>query len=652
MDSTSLRDALIRLARNHRWTWKPSCEELLRSLPHAEPDRHPVVVVSELSREQLDQLAADSELTERVVAELEDLERETTEPLHPRIAYCSPEFGIAGVIPLYSGGLGVLAGDHLKAASDMGLPLVGVGLFYRHGYFTQVIDDGEQTEAYPTLTPDRVGAVDTGVVVEIPFPGREVKARVWRMEVGRIPLFLLDTDLETNDDHDRGITDRLYGGDRRHRLDQEMLLGVGGARALAALGEEIPVHHLNEGHAGFIALEMIDRVITDSDLTTALSKVSPGLVFTTHTPVPAGIDRFARDLILPYLETWAKRWGVTTDEVWSLGEDPEDEDRFNMAALTLRLASSANGVSRLHGEVSRRLFAGVGIGDSIGSITNGVHSRTWVGAELQDLFDQVLGPSWADGDTAAWDRVDAIEEERLGEARVNASRRLARLVHTATGHELDPEALTIGFARRFAPYKRATLILRDAERLAALIGDVDRPVHFVYAGKAHPLDDLGKALLADIVGYSEANPGFTFVPGYDMSIARTLVEGCDIWLNNPIRPREASGTSGEKAVLNGVLNCSILDGWWAEMYDGENGWAIAASQAEDPELRDAAEAESIYQTLEEIRDLYYGDRPGFHRRIRHAWRTLGPKVVAARMLSEYRDQVYLPALERVGAASG
>lgn len=648
MDSAAISEALRRLAANHRWSWTPSCQRLLSSLPGAAPRRHHAQVVSELSREQLATLAGDDGFIARLSDELADLERALDDPVEPEVAYCSPEFGISASLPQYSGGLGVLAGDHLKAASDQRAPLVGVGVFYRHGYFTQAIAEGEQTETYPVVTPEGIGAHDTGTVVEIPLPGRTVEARVWRIDVGRIPLLVLDTDLDTNSDGDRLIGDCLYGGDREHRLDQEMVLGVGGARALGALGFHIPVHHLNEGHAGFIALELIDRVIEDADLDGALDRIRRGLVFTTHTPVPAGIDRFDRNMILPYLEPWAVRWGTPLDSLWALGEDPEYPDQFNMAALSLRLSGAANGVSRLHGEVSRSLFTGVGIGERITSITNGVHARTWVGEETQHLFNEVLGSTWANGDPDAWDRADAIDDDTLAPVRRNASLRLADLVASKTAQSLDPDSLIVGFARRFAPYKRATLLLHHQDRLGELLDNDERPVCFVFAGKAHPEDMAGKAMLAEIVDFSTseaANNRLVFLPGYDMDVAATLVQGCDIWLNNPIRPREASGTSGEKAALNGGLNCSILDGWWAEMFDGHNGWAIASSDEPDPGLRDEMEASSMYETLSSIRDEYHDDRHRFNDRIRHAWKTLGPQVTAGRMVRDYMEQVYGPALE-------
>ena len=651
MDSSSLRDSLHRLASNHRWTWAPSCRSLLDSLPTSAADRHPVQAVAALEPHQLETLLSDDRLVERVSLEVNELERALEDPREPEIAYCSPEFGLTGVIPQYAGGLGILAGDHLKTSSDLGTPLAGVGLFYRYGVFRQQIEGDSQTETYQIADPTDFGAVDTGLVVEIPFPDRDVSARVWRLDVGRVPLILLDTHLEANSEHDREITDRLYIGFTDHRIEQEMVLGVGGARALAALGWPIRVHHLNEGHAGFITLELIDRVIEDGNLTSSVEKIKPGLVFTTHTPVPAGIDRFDRSLITPYLQIWADRWGIPLDEVFAFGQDPKDQTKFNMAALCLRTSGAANGVSKLHGEVSRKLFAGVGLGDRIGHVTNGVHARTWTGPHVQSMFDEVLGPTWADGDNAAWDRVGEISLERLEDQRSVSSQVLVELVAEKTGHLLDPEALIVGFARRFAPYKRATLFMRDVERLTELLANDARPVHLVFAGKAHPSDSLGKSLVSDLVSFSrspEANKRLTFIPDYNMGIADAMVQGCDVWLNNPIRPREASGTSGEKVVLNGGLNCSILDGWWAEMFDGQNGWKIEASDASDPDVRDDEEAASVLDALETIVEEYHTARFVFNGRIRHAWQTLGPRVTAARMLRDYQEQLYGPAFERTG----
>jgi starch phosphorylase len=646
--SEALRSALEKLAGNYRWTWSASTRRLFEQLPGHDGQAHPATLVSALDDAAVDALADDGDFTARIQAELDELESLLTGQETPTIAYCSPEFGLSGLLPQYAGGLGVLAGDHLKSASDLGLALSGVGLFYREGVFRQVIEDGQQSEVYRPVDPRSVGATDTDIVVEVPFPGRVVAARVWRIDVGRVPLLLLDTDLEANTDHDRRITDRLYAGDRAHRLEQEMVLGVGGAKALADMGWNIELHHLNEGHAGFIVLELIDRIIGKTGFERAVELVRASLAFTTHTPVPAGIDRFAADTIEPYLSLWAERWGVSVERLWELGRDPEDEGRFNMAALCLRTTRMANGVSRLHGQVSRKLFAGVGIGDDISHVTNGVHARTWTADHAQLLFDEVLGRGWASGDPTAWERATEIPSAALRAMRRRSSEVLSELAAERVGARIDPDALIVGFARRFAPYKRATLLLRRPETLAELIGDDDLPVHFVFSGKAHPSDAKGKALVADVVRATNSESTgahFSFIPDYDMEVAHALVQGCDIWLNNPIRPREASGTSGEKAALNGGLNCSVLDGWWAEMYDGHNGWVIEAADDELPEARDQTEAESALRTLISIRDEYHDRSSSFDDRIVHAWTTLGPRITAARMVREYEETIYRPLLE-------
>ena len=643
MSSETLGDDLRRLAANYQWTWAPSCRRLLESLPTASPGAHPAGAVALLEQAQLEELTADPAFVAKVAEETRALEALLEGTAPPRIAYCSPEFGLSATFPQYAGGLGVLGGDHLKSASDLGLPLAGIGLFYGEGVFRQVIVDGGQSEAYRESDPRLVGATDTGVIVPVPMPGRDVAARVWRLDVGRVPLALLDTDVDVNTEEDRRITDRLYAGQRQHRLEQEMVLGVGGARALAALGWDIELHHLNEGHAGFIVLELLDRALAGSSWDDALSELRQGLVFTTHTPVPAGIDRFDAELVGPYLDIWSRRWGLPTEQLWELGADPEEPDKFNMAALCLRTSRSANGVSELHGEVSRKLFAGIGVGDEIGFVTNGVHARTWTGDHLQELFDDAMGQAWAAGDHAAWQRVSAIDDHRLVEARKQSSRLLADLVERQTGDTLDPNALIVGFARRFAPYKRATLLLSRPELLGELLADERRPVHFVFAGKAHPLDDAGKSLVSEVIEAASsemANGRITFIPDYDMDVAHAMVQGADVWLNNPIRPREASGTSGEKAVLNGALNCSILDGWWAEMFDGENGWEITASSAHDPEMKNLEEATAMLETIAMIAAEYHTAEHVFSGRIRHAWMTLGPRVTSARMLRDYQERVY------------
>ena len=643
MNHETLRSTLQRLASNYRWTWSSATREIFERLPTAESNPHPVRRVSQLSDDDLSALGNDHQFTTLLEAESKALDQMVASSEQPRIAYCSPEFGLSAQLPQYAGGLGVLAGDHLKSASDLRAPLAGVGLLYGEGVFRQELEDGRQTERYDAIDAEMVGAIDTGIVVSIPFPGREVQARVWRIDVGRVPLLLLDTDVEANTSHDRRITDRLYSGDRQHRLEQEMVLGVGGARALAAMGWEIELHHLNEGHAGFIILELIDRICNNGGLDEARNRVRSGLVFTTHTPVPAGIDRFDSDTVIPYLEPWAEMWAVPVEAIWEIGQDPDDDEVFNMAALCLRSSRTANGVSELHGEVSRKLFAGVGIGDDIGHVTNGVHARTWTAPHIQELFDSVLREGWADGYSEAWERVSLIDDDALDESRRRSSLVLTDLIRERTGDVIDPDALIIGFARRFAPYKRASLFLKRPDLLERILADDNRSVHFVFAGKAHPSDETGKQLVAELVEATTtptANGRITFVPDYEMDIAAGLVQGSDVWLNNPIRPREASGTSGEKAALNGALNCSILDGWWAEMYDGHNGWEITPSTSEDPEVRDHEEATRMLEVISAIATEYHGSRSLFLGRIRHAWSTLGPKLTSARMLRDYEHRIY------------
>lgn len=650
MDRASVYRDLKRLAANYRWSWTPSSRRLLASLPGGSELQHPALTVAFLIEDDLVRLTGDDVFIARLQAEVADLDALTADAPEPRIAYFSPEYALSARLRQYSGGLGVLAGDHLKAAGDAGIPLVGVGLLYRRGFFRQMLIDGEQSEMYFPMEPLEVGAIDTGYVVSVPFPGRDVLARLWRIDVGRTPLILLDTDMDGNELEDRQITDRLYAGDRRHRLEQELVLGVGGARALAALGWNIELYHLNEGHAGFAFLELVNRRVNGDDFDTAIKQVRSMLMFTTHTPVPAGIDRFEGPLVGAYVDRWAEDWGASPDVIWDLGRDPDDPHMFNMAALCLNVSAAANGVSKLHGETAKAMFRGVGIGDDITSVTNGVHARTWTGRWTQHVYDEAAGPGWADGDPEAWEKLASMDEEALRGLRRGGSERLARVVADVAGHKLDPDALIIGFARRFAPYKRATLVLRHRDRLRELLASDDRPVHFIFGGTAHPRDDPGKRLLAEIVGFGlspESNGRFTFLPGYDMEMALMMFGGCDVWLNTPVRPREASGTSGEKAVLNGGVNASILDGWWAEMYDGDNGWAIAASDRTG-EGRDDDDAASALDVIAEAAAEYH-DRPGeFLSRVRRSMRTLGPQVTAARMLRDYDERLYSPLLASAG----
>jgi starch phosphorylase len=659
VDTIALRAALARLATNQRWTWRHHLTSVFDRLPTADPDRHPVVRVRMLEEWQLEQLLHDRALVDTVVAELASLDAElATAVTDPQVTYYSPEFGISELVPQYSGGLGVLAGDHMKAASDLATQIGGVGLFYREGFFRQELRDGHQAERYEDYPPEDLGLSDTGIMVEVPFPGRTVHARVWRFCVGRITLLLLDTDTPLNSPHDRLITDRLYSGEPYHRLEQEMVLGVGGCRAVRAFGWTPAVRHLNEGHAGFLVFELIDRAMANGagSIEAAVDQIRPHVMFTTHTPVPAGIDRFHRSLIEPYLGSWAQRWGVDVESIMRLGLDPDaGTEMFNMAALALGVAARANGVSKLHGEVSRELFGAVPGGDRIGSVTNGVHARTWVHPVRQDLFDAELGAGWDLGDAEAWAKAAHLDGDQILAARDTGRQALAAMLEARTGQVLHPDALVIGFARRFATYKRATLLLRHADRLAALLADEDRPVQFMFAGKAHPADQPGKSVLADVVAFSgtpAANGRFTLIPDYDIRVARALYAGSDVWLNTPVRPHEASGTSGEKAALNGAVNCSILDGWWAEMSDGRNGIDIPTSDLTDPWERDGEESAAALDAIDTILAEFHADGRGrpsaaWLDRVRHVWISLGPKVTAARMVSDYDREFYQPMIEAV-----
>ncbi len=644
------------IAKNYAWSWSDRARQLFNRLPTSQSGEHPLTAVERMTPGDWTVLAEEAETVaslSKVSREIAALKADPTST--PEVAYFSPEFGIADVLAQYSGGLGILAGDHLKAASDADLPLCGVGLFYREGFFRQKIARQSQREHYERQDPEKLGATDTGIVITVPLFGRDVAACLWRFNIGRIPLILLDTDVDGNIESDRRITDRLYSGDRRHRLAQETVLGVGGMRALAALGWNVPVLHLNEGHAGFLILELLDREIrAGTTLDEAVTAVRPRLVFTTHTPVPAGIDRFDKPLITPLLKFWADRWKVPVETVLAFGHDPDDErGQFNMAALCLRFAGRTNGVSELHGKISRELFASIPGGREIGSITNGVHARTWVMPATQETFDKVLGPGWTHGEKAAWERIEDLDDDTVRSLRYEGVGLLDAQARDRVGVGLDPDALTIGFARRFATYKRATLLLREIDRLCALLADDERPVQFVFAGKAHPADSEGKQLLHEIVSFSQSpvsEQRFVFIPGYDIAVAKAMYAGCDVWLNNPIRPHEACGTSGEKSALNGGLNFSISDGWWDEMADARNGWTIESSEDPDPEGRDDAEAAAILDLLENqiVPEFFDGGQPCSQiwiARMRHAWRTLGTRVTAGRMVSDYERRLYQPALD-------
>jgi starch phosphorylase len=687
---------------NLRWSWHPASLDLFRDVDREtwEAVAHdPVRLLGEVSPERLAALAEDRAFLERLSAAHADLQDYLTTPRWyqglkdaPRsIAYFSPEFGIAEVLPQYSGGLGILAGDHLKAASDLGVPILGIGLLYRAGYFKQSLNaEGWQQERYPPLDPYGLPLTllthddGTPVHVSVELPGRTLHAQVWRAQVGRVPLLLLDSDVELNAEAERQVTDRLYGGGSDHRLHQELLLGVGGVRAIRAwtalTGEPAPeVFHTNEGHAGFLGVERVGELVaTGLSFDEAKEAVRAGTVFTTHTPVPAGIDRFPRELVAKYFDDMPD---LPLARILELG-DEEDPEVFNMAHMGLRMAQRRNGVAKLHGIVSRGMFSGLWPGlpvdeVPISSVTNGVHAPTWVSREVFELAERTIGTSLTT-EAQGWERIAEVPDAAVWETRrvlrtrlVEEVRRRLReswLQRGASTAELgwvdsvfDPDVLTVGFARRVPSYKRLTLMLRDPERLRVLLLDPERPVQLVIAGKSHPADDGGKQLIQDMVRFAddpEVRHRIVFLPDYDIGMARYLYGGCDVWLNNPLRPLEACGTSGMKSALNGGLNLSIRDGWWDEMYDGENGWAIpTADGVEDPERRDDLEATAFYELVEkQVRTRFYDhDASGVPQRwidmVRHTLQTTGPKVLASRMLRDYVHQLYAPATQASRALS-
>ncbi|MEZ0166347.1 alpha-glucan family phosphorylase [Kineococcus sp. LSe6-4] len=697
------------LAGNLRWSWHKPTRDLFESMDPAAwaaVHREPGALLGALSTDRLAELAQDGPFVERVHTAAADLRAYLSRPgwyagLGPdapaSIAYFSMEFGITGALPQYSGGLGILAGDHLKSASDLAVPVVGVGLFYATGYFKQSLSrDGWQQETYPVLDPDGLPLAlvreDDGspAKVSIDLPGgRRLHAQVWKAQVGRVPLLLLDSDVEENDEAARSVTDRLYGGGGEHRLQQELLCGIGGVRALRLwsrlTGAPDPeVYHTNEGHAGFLSVERIREQVADGlTVEEALEAVRAATVFTTHTPVPAGIDRFGRDQIALYLGEDALP-GVPLERILALGAEDHpggDPNVFNMAVMGLRLAQRANGVSQLHGAVSRGMFEGLWPGFDapevpISSITNGVHAPTWVAPEVFAMGKQYIGPELP-REGLGFEKVGQVPDEEIWRTRrvlrgrlVEDARRRLKLSWLQRGASeaelawtkdvLDPDVLTIGFARRVPTYKRLTLMLRDPERLTSLLLHPQRPVQLVIAGKSHPADETGKRLIQQMVRFADdpaVRHRIVFLPNYDITMALSLYPGCDVWLNNPLRPFEACGTSGMKAALNGGLNLSILDGWWDEWFDGGNGWAIpTADGVEDPDHRDDLEAAALYDLVENsvAARFYDRDERGLPARwlemVRHTLASLGPKVLASRMVTDYVQQLYVPAA-RAGRAA-
>ncbi|MFC5721276.1 alpha-glucan family phosphorylase [Streptomyces gamaensis] len=704
---------LSELARNLRWSWHPETRELFQSV---DPEGwraaggDPMRLLGSVPAARLAALAEDRRFKRRLAAAADDLHdyltgrrwyQEQPPGLPAAIAYFSPEFGITAALPQYSGGLGILAGDHLKSASDLGVPLIGVGLLYRHGYFRQSLSrEGWQQEHYPLLDPNELPLTmlreadgsPSRVVLALPG-GRSLFAYVWQARVGRVPLLLLDSDVEENAPGEREVTDRLYGGGGEHRLLQEMLLGIGGVRAVRTYcrltGHPEPeVFHTNEGHAGFLGLERIRELVdAGADFDSALERARAGAVFTTHTPVPAGIDRFERELVARHFGPGGELPGIEVERVLDLGLEnyPGGEPAlFNMAVMGLRLAQRANGVSTLHGQVSRQMFAGLWPGFDpeevpIASVTNGVHAPTWVAPEVLRLGARQIGQSRAEdaltvGGSQRWDAVADIPEADIWELRRTLREQLVEEVRTrlrASWRErgagaaelgwietaLDPDVLTIGFARRVPSYKRLTLMLRDRERLTRLLLHPERPVQIVVAGKAHPADDSGKRLVQELVRFADdprVRHRLVFLPDYGMAMAQKLYPGCDVWLNNPLRPLEACGTSGMKAALNGCLNLSVLDGWWDEWFEPDFGWAIPTADGTattDDNRRDDLEAAALYGLLEErVAPAFYdrsaGGLPGrWIEMVRRTLTTLGPKVLAGRMVREYVERLYTPAAE-------
>jgi len=670
------------LATNLHWAWD---RELVRLFERIWPgwaadEAHPAHMLRTTSTERLELLAADQSIVRDIAGAKGRLDAAIGGPTWfaaradsplATVAYFSPEFGVTEALPQYSGGLGVLAGDHLKASSDLGVPLVGVGLLYTEGYFHQVLDsDGWQHELTLNMDPESLGLADTGVTVTVDLAGDPVRARVWRADVGQVELYLLDTDVPENSADGIAVTDRLYGGDSHHRLRQELILGIGGVRALRALGIDPQVFHMNEGHAGFLGLERIrEHVVAGLAFDAAVELVRGGGVFTTHTPVPAGIDRFDRGLMEAYFTAFATECGVSFDRLFAIGQSPDDADSagggkgegstFNMAVMGLRLAARSNGVAALHGSVSRSMFNDLWPGVTadevpIGSITNGVHGRSWTSSRVDALLSRMIGDDWSMAGTERWAVVRDIDPAEIWDTMVAGRRGLVRFVRGLLGDGvLNPDTLTIGFARRFATYKRATLMLSQPERLMSMLNDADRPVQFVFAGKAHPADIPGKELIQKIEQFarkSGVRHRFVFIADYDMAIAREMYHGCDVWLNTPRRPLEACGTSGMKAALNGGLNCSILDGWWDECYRPGNGWAIQSAEDDhDLARRDERECASLYSVLEEqVIPKFYehtsaGVPRGWVEMVQEAWATLGPRVTAARMVRDYTSELYEPA---------
>lgn len=695
---------IYELAFNLWWSWNPPAQELYKVLDAAlwdEVNHNPVRFLSQVTPEKLEQATKDRNYLEAYDTVLAQFDAY----MHPQtptwfqeahsdladktIAYFSAEFGLHEALPIYSGGLGILAGDHVKAASDLDLPFIGVGFLYPQGYFIQRINrDGRQEAIYEKLHFSEVPATPAvnpkgeEVMIWVDMPGRRIYAKVWKIQVGRVPLYLMDTDVDPNQPSDRELSARLYGGNEEIRIAQEIVLGIGGVRAVRALGYKPEVWHMNDSHPVFLSLERVRELVQGSGLSFAQAReaVAAGDVFTTHTPVPAGNDAFTHELMDRYFGGYWPQLGLDRDAFLRLGwQDTQWGPRFSMTVLALNLADEHNGVSKLHGAVSRSiwkfLYPGVDAEEvPIDYITNGVHTWTWLAPELEVLFTRYMGTDWKNhvDDVQAWSKAEQIPDAELWQVHEKLRAKLTEFVHervrqmrievgegtaevAAADELLDPKALTLGFARRFATYKRATLIFRDPARLQKILNGAGRPVQIVFAGKAHPADEPGKSFIQRVYQASR-EAGFegriVFLENYDMNMARYLVQGVDVWLNNPIRPNEASGTSGQKASLNGIPNASILDGWWPEAYNGKNGWAIGEERAyQDQETQDQADSLALYEMLEnDIVPLFFkrgnDDLPhDWIKVMKEAIRTVAPVFNTYRMVKQYAEKLYFPAAQ-------
>ncbi|HSH04982.1 MAG TPA: alpha-glucan family phosphorylase [Anaerolineae bacterium] len=693
---------LPEVAYNLWWSWTPEARSLFRGLDYTlwrSTQHNPVLMLQEISSKRLEEAAADPDFLQRykkVILKVDNellngstwFKEKFPDWQNETIAYFSFEFGLHSSLPIYSGGLGILSGDHAKEASDLGLPFIGVGFMYPQGYFRQRIPSHGWQEAYYqqidlNTSPVRPVTKDDGsdLKINVEIGGRTVWARIWHVQVGRNPLYLLDTDVDENDPWDRELSARLYSGDGETRIRQEMMLGIGGVRALRAMGVNPTIWHLNEGHSAFLSLECLrEKVEAGTPYNQAVYEIRDQTVFTTHTPVPAGHDAFPFHLMEQYFAGFWDKLGISREQFLSIGQHNESWGlAFNMTVLALRMSGYANGVSALHGEVSREMWQSVWPDKPveevpITSITNGIHVSTWVAGEIHEIFNRHLGPQWWDNhdDPTVWQKLADVPDDVLWQAHLDLKRKLIGFLRErvrrrwvggtndptqvlTSGTLLDPEALTIGFARRFATYKRATLIFRDLDRLRNLLLDTHRPVQIIFAGKAHPADEPGKMLIQNIYNlakHHQLGGRIAFVEDYDMHAGRYLKQGVDVWLNTPRRPREASGTSGMKASLNGVPNLSILDGWWVEGYNGANGWPIGEARDYDSyEEQDRQDAESLYNLLEqEVVPLYYkrdrDDIPrGWVELMREAIVSNAPQFSMRRMVKEYTEQLYIPAMK-------